>query len=83
MSNQQKSWLNFLFSKTFLKQLLLISLFVSVLIFAVLFCLKQYTNHNKTIELPDYTGVCIDDVDSFADEIDQFDDITVLSLKRR
>ncbi len=25
----------------------------------------------------------IDDVDSFADEIDQFDDITVLSLKRR
>lgn len=68
MSNQQKSWLNFLFSKTFLKQLLLISFFVSVLIFGVLFCLKKYTNHNKTIELPDYRGVYIDDIDSLLTE---------------
>ena len=68
MLNQHKSWLKFLLSKTFLKQILVISLFAVILLLGVLFCLKLYTNHNKTIELPDYTGVYIDDIDSLLNE---------------
>ena len=64
MSDQHKSWFKFLLSKTFLKQLLIISVFAGVLMLGVLFYLKLYTNHDNTIELPDYTGVYIDDVDS-------------------
>ena len=64
MSNQYKSWLKFLLSKTFFKQLLIFTIFCGVIILAVLFYLKLYTNHDNTIELPDYTGVYIDDVDS-------------------
>ena len=64
MSNQYKSWLKFLLSKTFLKQLLIFTIFCGVVILGVLFYLKLYTNHDNTIELPDYTGVYIDDIDS-------------------
>ena len=68
MSDQHKSWFKFLLSKTFLKQFLIISVFAGVLLLGVLFYLKLYTNHNNTIELPDYTGVYIDDVDSLLKE---------------
>ena len=68
MSNQHKSWFKFLLSKTFFKQLLTISVFVGVLLMGVLFYLKLYTNHNNTIELSDYTGIYIDDVDTLLKE---------------
>ena len=68
MSVQHKSWFKFLFSKTFFKQILIISVFVLVLLLVVLFYLKIYTNHNNTIELSDYTGVYVDDVDSLFKE---------------
>ena len=68
MSDQHKSWFKFLLSKTLLKQFLVISVFAGMLLLGVLFYLKLYTNHNNTIELPDYTGVYIDDVDSLLKE---------------
>tara|TARA_Y100001954_G_scaffold94369_2_gene103264 strand:+ start:1174 stop:1971 length:798 start_codon:yes stop_codon:yes gene_type:complete len=68
MSNQHKSWFKFLFSKTFFKQLITISVFAGVLLMGVLFYLKLYTNHDNTIELPDYTGLYIEDVDSLLKE---------------
>ena len=68
MSNQHKSWFKFLLSKTFFKHLLTISVFAGVLLIGVLFYLKLYTNHNNTIELSDYTGIYIDDVDTLLKE---------------
>ena len=41
---------------------------MGVLLIGVLFYLKLYTNHNNTIELSDYTGIYIDDIDSLLKE---------------
>lgn len=54
------TFLRFLFSKSFLKQLLLIGLTSVALFFLVSYGLKQITNHNSYLYVPDLEGVPID-----------------------
>ena len=50
-----KDLIAFVFSKSFLKNLGLYTLVISLLIFSVFFGLRFYTNHGDTIDVPDLT----------------------------
>jgi len=63
-----KELVSFIFSKTFLKHLGLIFLFVAVVITAVLWWLKIYTNHGQKLVLPDYREVKVDKASKDAKE---------------
>lgn len=65
MRNQKITWIKFLVTKSFIKHFIFSSVAIGVLLVGVLVYLNLYTNHNNTIELPDFTGVHIDEVDSF------------------
>ncbi len=55
-----KELFSFIFSKTFLKHLGLIILFIAVVITAILWWLDIYTNHGQKLVLPDYSNVKVD-----------------------
>lgn len=47
------SLIKFIFSKTFVKQLVLAAIFLLVIVFLILYWLKFTTNHNQHTEVPD------------------------------
>lgn len=53
------SFFKFLFSKTFLKQILLAGVVFAVLIFVILFWLKETTNHDQRIAVPDLSKMSL------------------------
>ncbi|QNJ98182.1 serine/threonine protein kinase [Constantimarinum furrinae] len=59
-----------MFTKAFLKQLLLAVLALIVLSFIILWWLRSTTNHNQKIEVPDLAKMALDDVEETLDEYD-------------
>ncbi|MCW8982106.1 MAG: PASTA domain-containing protein [Altibacter sp.] len=64
------SFIKFLFTKTFLKQLLYAVLVLIVLSFLILWWLRGTTNHGETIEVPNLAKMSLDDVEALLDEND-------------
>ena len=64
------SFFKFLFTKTFLHQLLIAVGVVVVLIFLTLFWLRISTNHSQKIEVPDLAKMSLDVVEEKLDELD-------------
>ena len=56
----------FLTSKTFIKNLIFIGLFIGLVLFLVFTWLRFYTNHGQKLELPDYIGEYIKDAEKDA-----------------
>lgn len=55
------SLIKFIFSKAFVKQLVFAVIFLSLLIFLILYWLKITTNHNEHVEVPDLSKVSFDE----------------------
>lgn len=64
MENNNQSWLSFLLTKTFYKNLSLSLAFVIIIILSVLIVLRFYTRHDDLRELPNFNGLHIEEVDS-------------------
>lgn len=64
------TFFKFLFTKTFLKQLLLAVLAIIVMSFLVLLWLKGTTNHNQKIEVPNLSKLSLDKVEDKLEELD-------------
>ncbi|KAA3621599.1 MAG: PASTA domain-containing protein [Flavobacterium sp.] len=64
------TFLKFLTTKTFLKQLLFALLAVIILTFLILWWLRSTTNHGQKIEVPDLAKLQLDVVEDKLDELD-------------
>lgn len=64
------TFLKFLTTKTFLKQLLFALLAVIILTFIILWWLRSTTNHGQKIEVPDLAKLQLDVVEDKLDELD-------------
>jgi beta-lactam-binding protein with PASTA domain len=64
------TFFQFVFSKAFLKQLLLAIVALLVLAFLILWWLRISTNHNETIEVPNLAKLSLDKVEETLDEMD-------------
>jgi len=64
------TFVKYLLSKAFLKQLLIAIGASIVLVFLVLWWLRMTTNHNQRIEVPDLAKMSLDDVERSLDELD-------------
>src|SRR5690554_5255787 len=64
------TFFRFMFTKTFLKQLLLAFLAILVLGFLILWWLRFTTNHNEKIPVPNLAKLTLDKVEEKLDEMD-------------
>lgn len=64
------TFLKFLGSKEFLKQLLYAGLIIVVLVFLLLWWLRSTTNHNQKIEVPNLAKLSIDKVEDVLNDLD-------------
>ncbi len=64
------TFFQFVFSKAFLKQLLLAIVALLVLAFLILWWLRFSTNHNETVEVPNLAKMSLDKVEETLDEMD-------------
>lgn len=64
------TFFQFLFTKAFLKQLLLAILVFIILSFLILWWLRITTNHNETVEVPDLSTLSLDLVEKRLNEMD-------------
>ena len=64
------TFFKYLFTKAFLKQLLLAILALIILMFLVLWWLRSTTNHNQKIEVPELAKLSLDKVEDRLDELD-------------
>ncbi|MDN3724267.1 PASTA domain-containing protein [Aequorivita sp. SDUM287046] len=64
------TFFQFVFSKAFLKQLLLAIVALLVLAFLILWWLRISTNHNERIEVPNLAKMSLDKVEEKLDEMD-------------
>ncbi|MGJ8685021.1 MAG: PASTA domain-containing protein [Nonlabens sp.] len=64
------SFIKFLFTKTFLKHLLLAAGLIVALCFLYLFWLSYYTNHGQKIEVPNLAKLSLVEVDEKLEELD-------------
>lgn len=64
------SLLRFVFSKAFVKQLVLAVVMTVILVFIILWWLKSTTNHSQRITVPDLKGMTIDVVKQELDALD-------------
>ncbi|MEP3043827.1 PASTA domain-containing protein, partial [Nonlabens ulvanivorans] len=64
------SFIKFLFTKTFLKHLLLAIALVVALCFVYLFWLSSYTNHGQKIQVPNLAKLSLVEVDEQLEELD-------------
>jgi eukaryotic-like serine/threonine-protein kinase len=69
----------FIFSRTFLKHFALAVLITLLLIFAIIWLLKLYTNHGAEVEVPDFTGLTPGQVASYNGE-GQFEFLVIDSV---
>ena len=63
------NFLKFLFSKTFLKQIVLAIFFTIALVIGLFFWLNYYTSHNDYITVPDLSKLSMDIVDKKLDDM--------------
>lgn len=64
------NFLRFLFSRTFLKQLLILIGVIIVVLILINIWLKSYTNHGEYITVPDFSGLMHDEVSDYAEQRD-------------
>ena len=64
------SFIKYIFSKAFIKQLLVAIVGFIVLVFIVLWWLKSTTNHGQKIEVPNLSKLTLNDVENLLDEND-------------
>ncbi|SDF18110.1 PASTA domain-containing protein [Ulvibacter litoralis] len=64
------TFFKYLFTKTFLRQLLFAVLALLILSFLMLWWLRVTTNHNQRIEVPDLAKLSLDKVEDVLDELD-------------
>ncbi len=64
------TFIKFLFTKVFLKQLLIAVIVLLGLTFVILFWLKSTTNHNQKIEVPSLAKMSLDVAEDKLDELD-------------
>jgi beta-lactam-binding protein with PASTA domain len=64
------TFFQFVFSKAFLKQLLLAIVALLILAFLILWWLRISTNHNETIEVPNLAKLSLDKVEEKLNEMD-------------
>ena len=64
------SFIKFLFTKTFLKHLLLAIALIVALCFVYLFWLSSYTNHGQKIQVPNLAKLSLVEVDEQLEELD-------------
>ncbi len=64
------TFFQFVFSKAFLKQLLLAIVALLILAFLILWWLRFSTNHNEKIEVPNLSKMSLDKVEEKLDEMD-------------
>lgn len=64
------TFIKFLFTKTFLRQLLFALIAIVVLTFGILMWLKSSTNHDQKIRVPSLAKMSLDDVDKKLSEIE-------------
>ncbi|MFK5983266.1 MAG: PASTA domain-containing protein [Flavobacteriaceae bacterium] len=64
------SFIKFLFSKAFLRQLLIAFGVIIILIFGMLFWLKRSTNHNQKIRVPSLAKMSLIEAEDKLDEMD-------------
>lgn len=57
----------FIFSKTFLKNLVAAGALALVMAVGLYFWLGFYTQHGETVAVPDFTGISVKDIEAFAD----------------
>lgn len=67
---ERMSFFKYIFSKAFIKQLLIAVVGLIVLSFIVLWWLKSTTNHGQQIEVPDLAKLNLTDVENVLDEND-------------
>lgn len=70
INNQRMTFLKYLFTKAFLKQLLYAILALIILSFLILWWLRGTTNHGQKIEVPNLAKMSLDDVEDILDEND-------------
>ena len=68
MENSNNSWLSFFLTKSFYKNLSFSITTVIVIILSILLVLRFYTRHDDLIELPDFSGMDIQETDSILSE---------------
>lgn len=64
------TFFQFIFTKTFLKQLLMALVALLILAFLILWWLRISTNHNEKIEVPNLSKMSLDKVEDILDEMD-------------
>jgi len=64
------SFIKFLISKAFLRQLLIALGIIVVLVFVILFWLKSSTNHNQKIRVPSLAKMSLDEANKKLEELD-------------
>jgi len=64
------TFIKFLFSKAFLRQLLIAAGIIVVLVSGILFWLKSTTNHNQKIRVPSLAKMSLDEAEVKLDELD-------------
>jgi len=64
------TFIKFLFTKTFLRQLLYALIAIVVLSFGILMWLKSSTNHEQKIKVPSLAKMLLDDVDDKLNDLD-------------
>ncbi|QAA81531.1 PASTA domain-containing protein [Aequorivita sp. H23M31] len=64
------TFFRFIFTRTFIKQLILAFLAIIVLGFLILWWLRMTTNHNEKIAVPDLAKMTLDKVEDKLDEMD-------------
>ena len=64
------TFLKYLFSKAFLKQLIIAVISIIILIVIALWWLKFSTNHDQKIEVPDLSKMSLNNVEETLDELD-------------
>jgi len=62
------SLIRFVFSRTFLKQLLFILLFLFAIVYTLLFWLESNTRHGEQIEVPDLSGMTLEEASKTLEE---------------
>jgi beta-lactam-binding protein with PASTA domain len=64
------TFINYLFTKAFIRQLILAIVFLIILVFIVLWWLRISTNHDQRIEVPDLSTMTLDIVEDTLDDMD-------------
>ncbi|MFT4545335.1 MAG: beta-lactam-binding protein with PASTA domain [Bacteroidia bacterium] len=62
--------LRFIFSKKFIINLVLAGLLLAGSIVGLFFWLDSYTEHNITVEVPDFSGLSLDEIEAFSDTVE-------------